>query len=203
MVLIITIILFIYFRVQIIINLQNEKSDLVLLIEVIPPLTRLKRLYRYSGHDLFDIIQNNLAVQASPPHRIFAFFIRSKRKLNYLLNNFYPALNMMAHFTFIEKLDWKTRVGINDAMYTAIITGLFWSVKGAVISTTSKKSRLQNVTINVQPDFSRAVIATKLICILKMRIVHIMIIGTYAFALKVRRYIIGYGTRKTTAKSSH
>jgi hypothetical protein len=103
----------------------------------------------------------------------------------------------------MEKVEWKTTVGINDAMYTAIITGLFWSIKGVIISIASRKSRLQNLTIDVQPDFSRTAITSRLICILKMRIVHIIIINTYAFVLKVRRYINGYGTGKTTAKSSH
>lgn len=192
----------IYFRFQVIMNIQNEESGLVLLIEIIPPLTQFSKKYRYSGYDLIDIIQHNLALQSSPAHRILAFFIRSNRKFNYLLN-YTPVFNLTANHTIIEKIEWKTRIGTDDAMYTAVITGLIWTVKGAVIGKISKKSQLQSLNINVQPDFNKAAITSKLICILKMRIVHIIIIATYAFVLKVRRYIIGYGTRKTTAKSSH
>lgn len=192
----------IYFRFQVIMNIQNEESGLVLLIEIIPPLKQLSRKYRYSGYDLLDIIQRNLALQSSPARRIMAFFIRSNRKINYLLN-YTHVFNFTAKHTIIEKIEWKTRIGTDDAMYTAFITGLIWTVKGAAIGNISRKSQLQSFHINVQPDFNKAAITSKLICILKMRIVHIIIIATYAFVLKVRRYIIGYGTRKTTAKSSH
>ncbi|MGI5922266.1 MAG: DUF2953 domain-containing protein [Syntrophomonadaceae bacterium] len=186
----IIIILHSYYKVQVIVNLASQKSEQVLAIEIIPPRFRPRRQYHYSRQDLIDIVQKSLVFKLDPTRRVFGFIIRTK----------YPVHRLVSRYTIMEKIDWKTRVGVNDAMYTGITTGLIWALKGIVVSMAGHRSRLQSLSIDVQPDFAQAVVNSRLICILKIRIVHIIIIFSYAFALKVRRYINGYGTG-STAKS--
>lgn len=180
-----------YYKIQVIINLDSDKPEQLLLVEIIPSLSRHKKHYQYARRDISDIFKFHFTNRVLRTH---------KKIKNYL--DHYHVFNLYIHYTVLETVEWKTRIGINDAMYTAIISGFLWSVKGTLISKASSKTRLQKVLINVQPDFSRASIKSRLVCIFKLRIVHIIIIAIYAYCLKVRGYMIGFAAR-TTIKSSH
>jgi len=101
----------------------------------------------------------------------------------------------------VERLDWKSRVGTNDAMYTALSSGGLWTVKGILTGLLSSKTRLQDIDLQVEPDFDNAKLVSHLYCILKMRIVHIIFIAFYFLVLTVRGYINGYRAGK--ADPSH
>lgn len=114
---------------------------------------------------------------------------------------YYRLINFGAKYLVIERLDWNSGIGLNDAMYTAIGSGGLWAVKGTLAGVLSSKSRLQDINLQVEPDFNEKKLVSNLYCILKMRIVHIIFIIFYFLVLIVRGYFNGFTARK--AESSH
>ncbi len=113
----------------------------------------------------------------------------------------YRLINFGAQYLVIERLDWSSGIGLNDAMYTAIGSGGLWAVKGMLVGFLSSKSRLQDINLQVEPDYSGEKVVSHLNCILKMRIVHIILITFYFLVLIVRGYFNGFTARK--AEPSH
>ncbi len=114
---------------------------------------------------------------------------------------YYRLVNFGAKYLVIERLDWNSGIGLNDAMYTAISSGGLWAIKGMLVGFLSSKSRLQDINLQVEPDFNGEKVVSHLNCILKMRIVHIILITSYFLVLIVRGYFNGFTTRK--AEPSH
>lgn len=57
---------------------------------------------------------------------------------------------------------WKTQVGVDDAMWTAMLTGLIWSVKTTTIGVLSQFIRLTaDPRVSVDPVYSRAYFTTE------------------------------------------
>ena len=103
-------------------------------------------------------------------------------------------------YLIIEEIDWETIIGVNNAMHTAIFSGSLWAIKGSLISIISRVSHLKKVSINIKPDFNGNTQWSRLYCILKMRVVHIILIIAYYFILKVRGYLSGHARK---AEPSH
>jgi len=97
----------------------------------------------------------------------------------------------------VEKLDWRTRLGLDDIMYTAVACGGIWTAKGTITGMIGSFSRLHDLNLEVEPDYLHKEISSSLFCILKMRIVYIMFIICYILLLYVRGYWHGFTTRKT------
>ena len=114
---------------------------------------------------------------------------------------YYRLVNFGAQYLVVERLDWCSGIGLNDAMYTAIGSGGLWAVKGMLVGFLSSKSRLQDINLQVEPDFNGEKVVSHLNCILKMRIVHIILIAFYFLVLIVRGYFNGFTARK--AEPSH
>jgi len=125
----------------------------------------------------------------------------AQSKGNISTNSYYPLFNFGAQYLVIERLDWSSSIGLNDAMYTAIGSGGLWAVKGTLVGFLSSKSRLQDINLQIEPDFNGEKVVSRLYCILKMRIVHIILITFYFFVLIVRGYFNGFTAR--TAEPSH
>ena len=114
---------------------------------------------------------------------------------------YYGLVNFGAKYLVIERLDWSSGIGLNNAMYTAISSGGLWAIKGMLVGFLSSKSRLQDINLQVEPDFNGEKVVSHLNCILKMQIVHIILIAFYFLVLTVRGYFNGFTARK--AEPSH
>ncbi len=125
----------------------------------------------------------------------------TQSKGNLSTGSYYPLFNFGVRYLVIERLDWSSSIGLNDAMYTAIGSGGLWALKGMLVGFLSSKSRLQDVNLQVEPDFNGEKVVSRLYCILKMRIVHIILITFYFLVLIVRGYFNGFTARK--AEPSH
>ena len=125
----------------------------------------------------------------------------TREKSNPNTSIYYRLVNFGAKYLVIERLDWSSSIGLNDAMYTAIGSGGLWAVKGTLVGFLSSKIRLQDVNLQVEPDFNGKKVVSRLYCILKMRIVHIILITFYFLVLIVRGYFNGFTARK--AEPSH
>jgi hypothetical protein len=105
--------------------------------------------------------------------------------------------NRTLRYVTVDKLEWKSLTGREDAMMTALSTGFLWMLKGSIMGPLSSKCRLKTVHIKVVPDYSKSVFFTTFTCILKIRIVHIIIIASYAIVIKVRWWMNGFPAGKT------
>lgn len=101
-------------------------------------------------------------------------------------------MNRTLRYITVDELEWKSLTGCENAMMTALSTGFLWMLKGSILCPLSSKCRLKTVHIDVRPDYSRVAFFTTFTCILKIRIVHIIIIAGYAIVLKVRWWMNGF-----------
>jgi len=114
-------------------------------------------------------------------------------------------MSVVLKYLIVDRLEWKTIVGSQDALYTALGTGACWALKGTLIGVLSSRCRLGRLMLDVKPDFMTPALLSNLSCILKIRTVHIMIIGIRIIAMKVRWCINGSksGTRTRNVQPSH
>ena len=171
-------VLFIYQKVEILIQLlaaENESDDSKNLLIQFKPLFHP---FHQRLHYRFDT-QINLSVgDIYEKARIFISDLEKKdnRPEIYSRIGIIDVILVGNKKLRIEKLEWKTVIGLENAMDTAICTGGLWAIKGSFIGFISARSRLEEIKIEVQPDFSEIKLASHLDCIVKMRTVHIMII---------------------------
>ena len=97
-------------------------------------------------------------------------------------------LRLILGSILVKKLEWNSIIGFENAMYTAIGAGSLWAIKGNLLSFLSSVTHLEACFVHVQPDFSTSTLSSQICCILKLRIVHIILIVVYAFGLNVRGY---------------
>lgn len=74
--------------------------------------------------------------------------------------------------------NWSTSVGTGDAMWTAMSTGLVWSVKTSIIGVLSQMVKLQaEPQMNVQPNYQRSAFTTEWSCIAQIRFGYAILAG--------------------------
>lgn len=84
----------------------------------------------------------------------------------------------------IDYLKWKTEIGLEDAALTAVSVGVAWSLKYNILSLISQKSSVKKVSIDVIPNYSNIIFEVDLNCIIRIKIVNIIITALkigYAF----------------------
>ncbi|CAM4502987.1 hypothetical protein FHS16_004518 [Paenibacillus endophyticus] len=82
--------------------------------------------------------------------------------------------------TKVRLLEWKwhTSVGTGDAMWTAMSTGLVWSVKTSIIGLISQMVKLQaEPQMKVQPIYQRTAFTTEWSCIAQIRFGYAILAG--------------------------
>lgn len=73
---------------------------------------------------------------------------------------------------------WSTSVGTGDAMWTAMATGLVWSVKSSIIGLLSQLVQLKaQPVMSVNPEFARPAFSTEWMCIAKIRFGYAILAG--------------------------
>ena len=95
-------------------------------------------------------------------------------------------------YAVIKRIVWQSRVGGGDAMWTALRTGMWWAIMGWGITFLANISRLQKACWAVEPDYCGSEFNSRIDCIIKMRIVHIITIVFYLIAWKVRWWLNGF-----------
>ncbi|WP_054024335.1 DUF2953 domain-containing protein [Bacillus sp. FJAT-28004] len=74
--------------------------------------------------------------------------------------------------------NWTTSVGTGDAMWTAMTTGLVWSVKTSIIGVLSQMVKLKTEPkMNVQPIYQRSAFTTEWSCIAQIRFGYAILAG--------------------------
>ncbi|MDQ8735503.1 DUF2953 domain-containing protein [Paenibacillus sp. LHD-38] len=74
--------------------------------------------------------------------------------------------------------NWSTSVGTGDAMWTAMSTGLVWSVKTSIIGVLSQMVKLKTEpNMNVQPNYQQSAFTTEWSCIAQIRFGYAILAG--------------------------
>lgn len=90
---------------------------------------------------------------------------------------------MMRSAVKVRILNWKTVVGMDDAMNTALAAGALWSFKGWILALVSCLSRLHYHRIEVVPSFGGQRIESSCHCEVLFRLAYLMIIMPMVFIL--------------------
>lgn len=99
-------------------------------------------------------------------------------------------LSGMRHLV-VQKLNWKTVVGLDDIMYTAVACGGIWALKGSVAGMLGNICQLRQLNLAVEPAYNHYSISSRADCIFKMRIVYIMLIASRILIIILRGYYHG------------
>jgi len=181
-----------YIKVRINLEFYTSPGNTMLAVNISSIFSRLQR--RYPLRDISAIL--NYATEAWKRRQEKKEEPSGSKKGKLSPGAYYSLATFAMKRMVVERLDWKSYIGLNDAMYTALSSGGLWAVKGIFTGLLSSKTRLQDINLQVEPDFNSDKLVSHIYCILKMRIVHIILIAFYFLVLAVRGYINGYRTGK-------
>ncbi len=205
-------VLFIYRKYSIEIELQESKQFQGIQLRARLPLYTFEQIYDYSDPKLhlleamlIDRLDKGFSGKVAFDWGVLKRFLKSVSRIKLVSDwesqSFFMLKKVLA-VTVIEKLQWESSIGGRDAMLTALHTGVFWAFKGMVVSFISHNSKLEQVKLTVEPDFQTTSFFSKISCILKIRIVHIITIAIYIIVWKVRWWVNGY-TARASEQPSH
>lgn len=83
----------------------------------------------------------------------------------------------------IKNLNWRTVVGLDDAMQTALTVGALWSFKGWVLALVSCFSRLHKQRIEVVPNFNGRKVECTFHCDILLRLAYLLVIMPVVYIL--------------------
>lgn len=95
----------------------------------------------------------------------FGQFYFNKDLLNYILDKI-----------TLKRLIWKTKLGFNDAFLTAIVYGSIWSIKSILISFILANKEIEELDFDVKAIFNKEELNILFDCIIKIRMVYIIIV---------------------------
>ena len=101
-------------------------------------------------------------------------------------------------YIVIQDFEWKSVVGREDAMNTALANGILWTLKGMILGSLSGKTRINKFVLLVKPDFSQKHLESQLHCIFRFRIVHIILITAYILMQKASQRLNRTSTKIET-----
>ncbi len=208
--LIITILLFSFIKVEVILKVRDDVNFQGISMQIDSRFYKQERNYDYTDPKLsliesliISTLENRINGQNSllndyheeTLQTITSLIVKDIFRLSTVNYDMFKIV--LGHIT-VNKLEWKTTVGFQDAFHTAISTGVFWAIKGTFISMLSSKCHLNNLVVDVRPNFTNPIFLSSFICIFKIRTVHIIIMS---MRLKVRWWINGYTARKSSTSN--
>lgn len=90
---------------------------------------------------------------------------------------------MMRSAVNIRMIRWRSVVGLDDAMHTALTAGTLWTLKGWILALLSCLTRLHRQHIEVIPDFDRRRVETTFHCEISFRLAHLLVIMPVIYIL--------------------
>ncbi len=111
-------------------------------------------------------------------------------KKDYILKKIKQFQKITKRIVKLDKFEWETEYGVDDAALTGTLYGLVWQLKSTVLFLLNRTVKFRcNPSIKVYPEFNRFVFKTQLNCILKLRLGYIILIGMF-FSTMVIKYKI-------------
>lgn len=140
------------------VHLVFEAQPLSLHIDVKSKLHHFNSSHHFEAEDIGKALLTAGKRDESPARR-------------FLINHFLKQLG-------VQKLVWRSWIGLDDAMLTAISSGVLWGLKGAVLNHLSRTSVVRAFKLEVHPDFCAFRCHSQLDCIFKIRLAHYIYIIT-------------------------
>jgi len=77
----------------------------------------------------------------------------------------------------VSKIEWWTKLGTEDPAQTAILTGIAWGIKGAVVALLRQHIDVpqESLSLQIYPLFSKTALSTNFRCTLKARFGRILL----------------------------
>ena len=86
----------------------------------------------------------------------------------------------------IKKINWNTRLGIENAAVLGIMTGILWSIKGVIIGFILNNKIVEDLYVDVVPVYNTNNIEISFNCIIKVKIVYIITASFYGPKTKIK-----------------
>ncbi len=87
------------------------------------------------------------------------------------------AAKLLGKYTSIKNFSLKLSIGTGDAASTAVSVGLSWAAIYNLLGIVGRIVSIDNHSVEISPDYSRHVFSSEGKCIIKSRIVYIIIIA--------------------------
>ncbi|WP_168198280.1 DUF2953 domain-containing protein [Crassaminicella thermophila] len=100
---------------------------------------------------------------------------RIQIKLKHFWELYFHIVNYLRKKIKIDYLLWITEFGIEDAAVTAILSGVFWMIKGNLMVIIKNNVKCNKIILNVVPQFGKQIFKTTLNCIISIKIGYIII----------------------------
>lgn len=81
----------------------------------------------------------------------------------------------LRRFAVLRRLNWETRIGTEDAMDTALVSGLLWGLKGTALMPVGALIPWRDVKIRVEPCYTERTFQTTLSCYIDTNIFQALI----------------------------
>lgn len=108
-------------------------------------------------------------------------FEKSSKKLGEKIKEFASlcrtAVKLLRKFVKLERVSLDISVGTGDAATTAISTGALWAAVYTLLGIIGKIIYIDKHDVKINPDYSRAALCAEGECIIRSRIVYIIIIA--------------------------
>lgn len=109
-------------------------------------------------------------------------------KIKHLASVSRLAARLLGKYTFIKDFGLKLSIGTGDAATTAVSVGLGWAAIYNLLGILGRIVSIDNHSVEISPDYSRQVFSAEGKCIIKSRIVYIIIIAiTILLKIKSRK----------------
>ncbi|MTI70221.1 MAG: DUF2953 domain-containing protein [Firmicutes bacterium] len=87
----------------------------------------------------------------------------------------------------IKRIIWKTKLGLEDAAITGMLTGTLWSIKSNILFFITNNYKTKEVKLDVTPFFNENVFEIYFNCIIRFKMVYIIVAGLKGLIAKIER----------------
>lgn len=100
------------------------------------------------------------------------------KQLFYSVNDLHIILKHVLKSVRLMKLEWRTKIGTDDAAETGVLVGIGWSVKTVILRLLQRYLTVCTIpTIDVTPSFQQACLEIDFSCMIRFRIGNAIIAG--------------------------
>lgn len=114
-----------------------------------------------------------------------------------LLHLLHAPLIFLRYTRVLERWEWETRLGTGEAAATALLIPTLWSAKSIAFAVATQWMRIETTPrFQVVPDFERALLELRFLCIFRYRLGEIMLVTLAQIVRKWQKGAVHLGFGK-------
>lgn len=90
---------------------------------------------------------------------------------------FIEILEYILRKTDFRSLVWSSKIGLGDAALTGIVYGSIWMAMSTLLGIIMNHKNIKELRVEICPEFNENILEIDFFCIIKLKIVHIIIAG--------------------------